>query len=113
MQDDDDVDSRTMVRYSGSSVEETLKPGDEATLVNPVTSSHDFIEQGTMGTLSTDLGTMVINSDNEEEDDSTMKSKFEMYLLFGNNKKLKSLRLSTCIDKNDLRRGLFIVKWKT
>ena len=60
--DDDDSESRTMVRYPGSSAEETLKatPTDR-TLVSPAT-------------LESDLGTMVINSDSEDE--STMKSEF-------------------------------------
>ncbi|KAL7636823.1 UNVERIFIED_CONTAM: hypothetical protein RMT77_012581 [Armadillidium vulgare] len=71
MQDDDDVDSRTMVRYSGSSVDETLKPTNDGTLISPV-DQDTLIGQGTMGTITTDLGTMVINSDTEEED-STMK----------------------------------------
>ncbi|KAB7507665.1 Serine/threonine-protein kinase 4 [Armadillidium nasatum] len=69
--DDDDVDSRTMVRYSGSSVDETLKPTNDGTLISPV-DQDTLIGQGTMGTITADLGTMVINSDTEEED-STMK----------------------------------------
>ncbi|XP_076038895.1 serine/threonine-protein kinase 3-like isoform X2 [Oratosquilla oratoria] len=69
VQDEDDSDSRTMVRYSRSD-SATLRPGNDGTLVAP--------PSGTLlaptDTLSTDLGTMVINSDNEEEEeDSTMK----------------------------------------
>ena len=51
----------------------TLKPSDTGTLVSP-------LDSGTIGTLESDLATMVINSDSQadddlDEEDSTMKSK--------------------------------------
>lgn len=77
-QDEDDMDSSTMVRYSGGDSgtlrplpsDGTLKaPMDDGGTLRPSTGTAT-----STGTLSTDLGTMVINSDNEEEDeDSTMK----------------------------------------
>ncbi|XP_045106387.1 serine/threonine-protein kinase 3-like isoform X3 [Portunus trituberculatus] len=75
MQDDDEVDSSTMVRYS-SGDSGTLRPlPSDGTLRAPVDDGGTLRALGGgTGTLSTDLGTMVINSDNEEEDeDSTMK----------------------------------------
>nr|WBW48470.1 hippo [Eriocheir sinensis] len=76
--DEDDMDSSTMVRYSGGDSgtlrplpsDGTLKaPMDDGGTLRPSTGTAT-----STGTLSTDLGTMVINSDNEEEDeDSTMK----------------------------------------
>ncbi|KAK8383957.1 hypothetical protein O3P69_016010 [Scylla paramamosain] len=75
MQDDDEVDSSTMVRYS-SGDSGTLRPlPSDGTLKAPVDDGGTLRALGGgTGTLSTDLGTMVINSDNEEEDeDSTMK----------------------------------------
>ncbi|XP_071541230.1 serine/threonine-protein kinase 3 isoform X5 [Panulirus ornatus] len=74
--DEDEVDSSTMVRYSaGGGDSGTLKPlSSEGTLVAPMDSGGTLKAPGGTGTLSTDLGTMVINSDNEEDDeDSTMK----------------------------------------
>lgn len=89
--DEDDVDSSTMVRYSREDTG-TLKPlDDNGTLRAPIASSSETLKpsatlresQGihstsNAGTLSMDLGTMVINSDNEEgeedDEDSTMKS---------------------------------------
>ncbi|XP_071541223.1 serine/threonine-protein kinase 3 isoform X1 [Panulirus ornatus] len=76
VQDEDEVDSSTMVRYSaGGGDSGTLKPlSSEGTLVAPMDSGGTLKAPGGTGTLSTDLGTMVINSDNEEDDeDSTMK----------------------------------------
>ncbi|KAK8383965.1 hypothetical protein O3P69_016010 [Scylla paramamosain] len=73
--DDDEVDSSTMVRYS-SGDSGTLRPlPSDGTLKAPVDDGGTLRALGGgTGTLSTDLGTMVINSDNEEEDeDSTMK----------------------------------------
>ncbi|MPC08786.1 Serine/threonine-protein kinase 3 [Portunus trituberculatus] len=73
--DDDEVDSSTMVRYS-SGDSGTLRPlPSDGTLRAPVDDGGTLRALGGgTGTLSTDLGTMVINSDNEEEDeDSTMK----------------------------------------
>lgn len=74
------MDSSTMVRYSGGD-SGTLKPSlpSDGTLKAPMDDGGTLrAPAGTAtstGTLSTDLGTMVINSDNEEEDeDSTMKS---------------------------------------
>ena len=78
-QDDDEVDSSTMVRYS-SGDSGTLRPlPSDGTLRAPVDDGGTLRALGGgTGTLSTDLGTMVINSDNEEEDeDSTMKSEWE------------------------------------
>ncbi|KAK7066363.1 hypothetical protein SK128_028439 [Halocaridina rubra] len=75
IQDDDDVDSSTMVRYK-SDDSGTLRPlNNEGTLVAPLASCGTLVAPVDSGTLSTDLGTMVINSDNEDEDDedSTMK----------------------------------------
>ncbi|KAG1665141.1 Serine/threonine-protein kinase hippo [Nymphon striatum] len=77
--EDDEVDSRTMVKYSSDSG--TLVPGslsnnddnntmiahsDVGTLVSPIQHAADS------STLESDLGTMVINSDGDDED-STMK----------------------------------------
>lgn len=92
--EEDELDSRTMVKYSGDSG--TLVPGSRAgdddndnntmiahsdvgTLVSPIHSTTDS------ATLESDLGTMVINSDGEDED-STMKSNslfsyYSFYLL--------------------------------
>lgn len=67
-----------MVRYSaGGGDSGTLKPlSNEGTLMAPLDSGGTLRAPVGTGTLSTDLGTMVINSDNEEDDeDSTMKSK--------------------------------------
>lgn len=75
-QDDDEMDSSTMVRYS-SGDSGTLRPlPSDGTLRAPVDDGGTLRALGGgTGTLGTDLGTMVINSDNEEEDeDSTMKS---------------------------------------
>ncbi|XP_042887974.1 serine/threonine-protein kinase 4-like isoform X2 [Penaeus japonicus] len=75
IQDDDEVDSRTMVRYSaGAGDSGTLRPANnEGTLMAPLQSG-TLISPVDSATLSSDLGTMVINSDNEDEDeDSTMK----------------------------------------
>nr|UZX50345.1 hippo [Penaeus vannamei] len=74
--DDDEVDSRTMVRYSaGGGDSGTLRPANnEGTLMAPLQSGGTLVSPVDSATLSSDLGTMVINSDNEDEDeDSTMK----------------------------------------
>ncbi|ROT79885.1 Hippo [Penaeus vannamei] len=76
IQDDDEVDSRTMVRYSaGGGDSGTLRPANnEGTLMAPLQSGGTLVSPVDSATLSSDLGTMVINSDNEDEDeDSTMK----------------------------------------
>ncbi|XP_047478938.1 serine/threonine-protein kinase 4-like isoform X4 [Penaeus chinensis] len=76
IQDDDEVDSRTMVRYSaGGGDSGTLRPANnEGTLMAPLQSGGTLVSPLDSATLSSDLGTMVINSDNEDEDeDSTMK----------------------------------------
>lgn len=67
--DEDDVDSRTMVPNSG-----TLVPSkSDNTLVNQGGAGNILnSESGTMVEVESDLGTMVINSDGEDED-STMK----------------------------------------
>ncbi|XP_064122922.1 serine/threonine-protein kinase 3-like isoform X8 [Macrobrachium nipponense] len=74
--DDEEVDSSTMVRYRSGGDSGTLRPlNNEGTLVAPVASSGTLVAPVDSSTLSTDVGTMVINSDNEDEDDedSTMK----------------------------------------
>ncbi|XP_069972879.1 serine/threonine-protein kinase 3 isoform X10 [Penaeus vannamei] len=76
VKDDDEVDSRTMVRYSaGGGDSGTLRPANnEGTLMAPLQSGGTLVSPVDSATLSSDLGTMVINSDNEDEDeDSTMK----------------------------------------
>lgn len=76
IQDDDEVDSRTMVRYSaGGGDSGTLRPANnDGTLMAPLQSGGTLVSPVDSATLSSDLGTMVINSDNEDEDeDSTMK----------------------------------------
>ncbi|XP_066948009.1 serine/threonine-protein kinase 3 isoform X3 [Macrobrachium rosenbergii] len=76
IQDDEEVDSSTMVRYRSGGDSGTLRPlNNEGTLVAPVASSGTLVAPVDSSTLSTDVGTMVINSDNEDEDDedSTMK----------------------------------------
>ncbi|XP_069958395.1 serine/threonine-protein kinase 3 isoform X3 [Cherax quadricarinatus] len=74
--DEDDIDSSTMVRYSaGSGDSGTLKPlNNDGTLMAPLDSGGTLKAPVGTGTLNTDLGTMVINSDNADDDeDSTMK----------------------------------------
>lgn len=76
LQDEDDIDSSTMVRYSaGSGDSGTLKPlNNDGTLMAPLDSGGTLKAPVGTGTLNTDLGTMVINSDNADDDeDSTMK----------------------------------------
>nr|XP_053648671.1 serine/threonine-protein kinase 3-like [Cherax quadricarinatus] len=76
LQDEDDIDSSTMVRYSASSGDSgTLKPlNNDGTLMAPLDSGGTLKAPVGTGTLNTDLGTMVINSDNADDDeDSTMK----------------------------------------
>lgn len=84
LQDDDEVDSRTMVRYSaGGGDSGTLRPANnEGTLMAPLQSGGTLVSPVDSATLSSDLGTMVINSDNEDEDeDSTMKSEWREFFL--------------------------------
>ena len=99
-QEDDEVDSSTMVRYDSGAMDETLKPSQaDMTLVSPVDVEYGtLLSNQSMATMTTDLGTMVINSDPEDmEEDSTMKRKILIILSsytkteFAINLKLKPL----------------------
>ncbi|CAL1267726.1 unnamed protein product [Larinioides sclopetarius] len=66
-EDDDEVDSHTMVEFladSGTLVPSNSDSGENNTLIAHMNSD-----------IESDLGTLVINSDKEDEEDSTMKSK--------------------------------------
>lgn len=74
IQEDDEVDSRTMVEFmqdSGTLVPSNNESGENNTMIahsdtNTLVANSD---------IESDLGTLVINSDGEDDDDSTMKSK--------------------------------------
>lgn len=90
LQDDDEPDSGTMIHASAN--EKTLVPSqvDDGTMIGSRTIEGTMIEHntGTLvphgrgghiaddGYLTDNLGTMVINSDEEEDADSTMKRKY-------------------------------------
>ncbi|XP_069157321.1 serine/threonine-protein kinase 3 isoform X7 [Procambarus clarkii] len=74
--DEDEMDSSTMVRYSGGDSGTLKSLNNEGTLMAPLGSGGTLKAPVGTGTLSADLGTMVINSDNEhdeDDEDSTMK----------------------------------------
>ncbi|XP_045617212.1 serine/threonine-protein kinase 3 isoform X2 [Procambarus clarkii] len=76
LQDEDEMDSSTMVRYSGGDSGTLKSLNNEGTLMAPLGSGGTLKAPVGTGTLSADLGTMVINSDNEhdeDDEDSTMK----------------------------------------
>ena len=67
LQDEDELDSHTMVKTSSESVgtmraTSTMSEGAQTMIEHSSTM------------LESDLGTMVINSEDEEEEDGTMKS---------------------------------------
>ena len=72
-----------MVRYSSADM--TLRPGDCGTLVPHNNKGGTLKGSSQDESLAADLGTMVINSDTEEEEDedSTMKSR--LLTLYGPN----------------------------
>lgn len=71
--DEDDVDHGTMVRVGDSGT--VRSAGSLAGSLSGTTGT--MIEHEDMGTMQSQLGTMVINSDDEDEEEAgTMKSKF-------------------------------------
>lgn len=74
LQDDDEVDHGTMVR-AGTGDSGTIRAaGSMASSFSGTTRT--MIEHEDTGTMQSQLGTMVINSDDEDEElDGTMKSR--------------------------------------
>ncbi|CAL1267728.1 unnamed protein product [Larinioides sclopetarius] len=74
--DDDEVDSHTMVEFladSGTLVPSNSDSGENNTLI--AHSDSNTLVACVNSDIESDLGTLVINSDKEDEEDSTMKSK--------------------------------------
>ncbi|XP_077990446.1 serine/threonine-protein kinase 3-like [Glandiceps talaboti] len=69
--DEDDLDSGTMVRQRNSGT--MVSHSDSGTMLE-IGDSDTMVEHSDSGTMiESDLGTMVINSDDDENEDSTMK----------------------------------------
>lgn len=73
-QDEDEVDQGTMVR-AGTGDSGTIRAAGSLG-----STARTMIEHGDTGTMQSQLGTMVINSDDEDEEEAgTMKSKTQKY----------------------------------
>lgn len=69
-QDEDEVDQGTMVRAGTSDMGTIREAGSLGS------TARTMIEQSNMGTMESQLGTMVINSDEDEDEEAgTMKRK--------------------------------------